>query len=149
MRMQRFSKKISESECFRRLRECEARSNLVSTYKINNKGLLENKGPFFEKCANAHNVTPFLLWYNKFAMFWRVKRSKILLQASLHRVSDLLTLVSYRVCLILCICSSWIYLCLLCFTILEELSSNLREQCIGQYILVLLDILSCLLAEVV
>ena len=28
-------------------------------------------------------------------MFWRVPSSKILLQASLHRISDLLTLVSY------------------------------------------------------
>ncbi len=29
-------------------------------------------------------------------MFWRVPRSKILLQASLHRISDLLTLVSKK-----------------------------------------------------
>jgi hypothetical protein len=31
-----------------------------------------------------------------YSYFWRVKSSKSLLQASLHRLSDLLTLVSYN-----------------------------------------------------
>ena len=47
---------------------------------------------------NSKNIRNSLIFLQKMATyscFWRVKRSKILLQASLHRISDLLTLVSY------------------------------------------------------
>ena len=40
------------------------------------------------------NPLIFLWKMATYSCFWRVKRSKILLQASLHRLSDLLTLVS-------------------------------------------------------
>ena len=43
---------------------------------------------------NIRNPLIFLWKMATYSCFWRVKRSKILLQASLHRLSDLLTLVS-------------------------------------------------------
>ena len=44
---------------------------------------------------NIHNPLIFLWKMAAYSCFWRIPRSKILLQASLHRISDLLTLVSY------------------------------------------------------
>ncbi len=43
---------------------------------------------------NIRNLLIFLRKMATYSCFWRVKRSKILLQASLHRLSDLLTLIS-------------------------------------------------------
>ena len=43
---------------------------------------------------NIRNPLIFLWKMATYSCFWRVKRSKSLLQASLHRLSDLLTLVS-------------------------------------------------------
>ena len=43
---------------------------------------------------NIRNPLIFLKKMTTYSCFWRVKRSKSLLQASLHRLSDLLTLVS-------------------------------------------------------
>ncbi len=43
---------------------------------------------------NIRNLLIFLRKMATYSYFWRVKRSKILLQASLYRLSDLLTLVS-------------------------------------------------------
>ena len=43
----------------------------------------------------------------------------------------------YRITTVFRIRYCRIHLCLLCFSVFEEVSSNLREQCIGQYILVL------------
>ena len=43
---------------------------------------------------NIHNSLIFLRKMATYSCFWRVPSSKILLQASLHRISDLLTLVS-------------------------------------------------------
>ena len=43
---------------------------------------------------NIRNPLIFLRKMATYSCFWRVKRSKILLQASLHRLSDLLPLVS-------------------------------------------------------
>ena len=45
---------------------------------------------------NIRNPLIFLRKMATYSCFWRVKRSKILLQASLHRLFDLLTLVSYN-----------------------------------------------------
>ena len=50
---------------------------------------------------NIRNPLIFLQKMATYSCFWRVKRSKILLQASLHRISDLLTLVSLYYCIIL------------------------------------------------
>ena len=47
---------------------------------------------------NSKNIRNPLIFLQKMASsscFWRVPSSKILLQASLHRIYDLLTLVSY------------------------------------------------------
>ena len=46
---------------------------------------------------NIRNPLIFLRKMATYSCFWRVKRSKILLQASLHRLFDLLTLVSYNI----------------------------------------------------
>ena len=46
---------------------------------------------------NIRNPLIFLWKMATYSCFWRVKRSKILLQASLHRLSDLLTLVSFYI----------------------------------------------------
>ena len=43
---------------------------------------------------NIHNPLIFLRKMASYSCFWRVPRSEILLQASLHRISNLLTLVS-------------------------------------------------------
>jgi hypothetical protein len=43
---------------------------------------------------NIRNLLIFLQKMASYSCFWRVPRSKILLQASLHRIYDLLTLVS-------------------------------------------------------
>ena len=43
---------------------------------------------------SIRNPLIFLKKMATYSCFWRVKRLKILLQASLHRLSDLLTLVS-------------------------------------------------------
>ncbi|OAD88616.1 hypothetical protein HMPREF2738_01379 [Clostridiales bacterium KLE1615] len=45
---------------------------------------------------NIRNPLIFLQKMATYSCFWRVKRSEILLQANLHRISDLLTLVSYK-----------------------------------------------------
>ena len=45
---------------------------------------------------NIRNPLIFLWKMATYSYFWRVKSSKSLLQASLHRLSDLLTLVSYN-----------------------------------------------------
>ena len=45
---------------------------------------------------NIRNPLIFLQKMASYSCFWRVPRSKILLQASLRRTSDLLTLVSYN-----------------------------------------------------
>ena len=44
---------------------------------------------------NIRNPLIFLQKMATYSCFWRVPSSKILLQASLHRIYDLLTLVSY------------------------------------------------------
>lgn len=44
----------------------------------------------------------------------------------------------HRIASVLRICYSLVDLCLLCFTVFEEIDSHLREQCIRQYIFVLL-----------
>ena len=44
---------------------------------------------------NIRNPLIFLQKMASYSCFWRVPSSKILLQASLHRILDLLTLVSY------------------------------------------------------
>ena len=44
---------------------------------------------------NIRNPLIFLQKMASYSCFWRVPSSKILLQASLHRIYDLLTLVSY------------------------------------------------------
>src|SRR5699024_752523 len=46
--------------------------------------------------TNIHNPLIFLRKMATYSCFWRVPRSKILSQASLHRILDLLTLVSYK-----------------------------------------------------
>ena len=46
---------------------------------------------------NIHNPLIFLRKMAAYSCFWRVPSSKILLQASLHRIFDLLTLVSYYI----------------------------------------------------
>ena len=46
---------------------------------------------------NIRNPLIFLWKMATYSCFWRVKRSKILLQASLHQLSDLLTLVSFHI----------------------------------------------------
>ena len=46
---------------------------------------------------NIRNPLIFLQKMASYSCFWRVPSSKILLQASLHRIYDLLTLVSYDV----------------------------------------------------
>ena len=48
---------------------------------------------------NSKNIrNPLIFFKNGFLlMFWRVPSSKILLQASLRRISDLLTLVSFNI----------------------------------------------------
>ena len=51
---------------------------------------------------NIRNSLIFLWKMATYSCFWRVPRSKILLQASLRRTSDLLTLVSYN-----CITDTW------------------------------------------
>ena len=38
--------------------------------------------------------------------------------------------LSHRVCLVSCISCSYIHTLLLCLTILKEVSSNLREECV-------------------
>ena len=43
---------------------------------------------------NIHNSLIFLRKMATYSCFWRVPRSKILLQASLLQISDLLTLIS-------------------------------------------------------
>ena len=43
---------------------------------------------------NIHNSLIFLRKMATYSCFWRVPRSKILLQASLHQISDLLILIS-------------------------------------------------------
>ncbi len=43
---------------------------------------------------NIHNSLIFLRKMATYSCFWRVPRSKILLQASLHQISDLGTLIS-------------------------------------------------------
>ena len=67
---------------------------------LGSKGLLT---PLIPDCSalraltilkNIRNPLIFLRKMASYSCFWRVKRSKILLQASLHRLSDLLTLVS-------------------------------------------------------
>ena len=52
---------------------------------------------------NSKNIRKPLIFLQKMASyscFWRVPSSKILLQASLHRIYDLLTLVSSYLCLL-------------------------------------------------
>ena len=44
---------------------------------------------------NIRNPLIFLQKMASYSCFWRVPRSQILLQASLHRIYNLLTLVSY------------------------------------------------------
>ena len=63
---------------------------------------------------NIHNSLIFLRKMATYSYFWRVPRSKILLQASLRRTSDLLTLVSYyRSCSVIIFrCSQFLYLIL-------------------------------------
>ena len=46
---------------------------------------------------NIRNPLIFLQKMASYSCFWRVPSSKILLQASLHRIYDLLTRVSYDV----------------------------------------------------
>ena len=61
---------------------------------------------------NIRNPLIFLQKMASYSCFWRVPSSKILLQASLRRISDLLTLVSfksdsYRICMcsqVFCFC---------------------------------------------
>ena len=48
----------------------------------------------FRNSKNIRNPLIFLQKMASYSCFWRVPSSKILLQASLHRISDLLTLVS-------------------------------------------------------
>ena len=45
---------------------------------------------------NIRNPLIFLQKMASYSCFWRVPRLQILRQASLHRIYDLLTLVSYR-----------------------------------------------------
>ena len=47
---------------------------------------------------NIRNPLIFLQKMASYSCFWRVPSSKILLQASLHRIYDLLTLVSSYIC---------------------------------------------------
>lgn len=49
---------------------------------------------------NIRNPLIFLQKMASYSCFWRVPSSKILLQASLHRIYDLLTLVSSYLCLL-------------------------------------------------
>ena len=61
---------------------------------------------------NIRNPLIFLQKMASYSCFWRVPSSKILLQASLRRISDLLTLVSfksdsYRICM----CSQFFTFC--------------------------------------
>ncbi len=44
----------------------------------------------------------------------------------------------YRICFVLCIRNGRIYFGFLCFSVFEEVSSYLREQCVGQNVLILL-----------
>ena len=61
---------------------------------------------------NIRNPLIFLQKMASYSCFWRAPRSKLLLQASLRRISDLLTLVSfksdsYRICMcsqVFCFC---------------------------------------------
>lgn len=53
--------------------------------------------------CNSKNIRNSLIFLQKMApysCFWRVPNSKILLQASLRRISDLLTLISVKNCII-------------------------------------------------
>ena len=53
----------------------------------------------------------------------------------------------YRITTVFRIRYCRIHLCLLCFSILEEVYSNLWEQCVRQYIFILLDPLFAFFAE--
>lgn len=53
----------------------------------------------------------------------------------------------YRITTVFRIRYCHIHLCLLCFSILEEVYSNLWEQCVRQYIFILLDPLFAFFAE--
>ena len=55
----------------------------------------------------------------------------------------------YRITTVFRIRYCRIHLCLLCFSILEEVYSNLWEQCVRQYIFILLDPLFAFFAECV
>ena len=69
---------------------------------------------------NIHNPLIFLRKMAPYSCFWRVPRSKILSQASLHRISDLLTLVSY-----LLLYKHWKPLILQCFFKISSLAKTL------------------------
>ena len=49
----------------------------------------------FRNTKNIRNPFIFLQKMASYSCFWRVPRSQILLHASLHRIYDLLTLVSF------------------------------------------------------
>ena len=75
---------------------------LLYTKMLGAKGILP---PMIPDCSvlrtltilkNIHNPLIFLRKMAAYSCFWRVPRSKILSQASLHRILDLLTLVSYK-----------------------------------------------------
>lgn len=55
----------------------------------------------------------------------------------------------YRITTVFRIRYCRIHLCLLCFSILKEIYSNLWEQCVRQYIFILLDPLFAFFAECV
>ncbi len=75
---------------------------------LGSKGLLT---PMIPNCSaqcapailkNIHNPLIFLRKMATYSCFWRVPSSKILLQASFHRILDLLTLVSYNLDIAFC-----------------------------------------------
>ena len=80
-------------------------SYVFFTFRQNNDvGVKRSFAPFdtglfrttcFHNPQNIHNPLIFLRKMATYSCFRRVPRSKILLQASLHQISDLLTLVSY------------------------------------------------------
>ena len=82
---------------------CMYRPFLVIVINDLDVGVKRSFAPMIPDCSvlctpailkNIHNPLIFFYENGYLFMFWRVKSSKILSQASLHQISDLLTLVS-------------------------------------------------------
>lgn len=72
-------------------------------------------------------------FYEISACFGKHPGFTVTYQLFLHRM-----ILLNRICSVFCIRDGCVYLFLLCFTVFKEIRSNLREQCIRQYVFILL-----------